>query len=215
MVERDVVLAAYEHSSLHIMHVSALESVRAIQAAQVRGVTVSAEVTPHHLCLTDDSVRSLDANMKMNPPRPVRGASGRRSSSALREGTIACIATDHAPHARHEKESPFEEAPFGVTGLETAFAALNTHLVGPGVRLAGDGARADVRRAGARVRPAGATDRGGRARQSRRARPRGGVDGDRGRVPLSLGRTPGCSARPAPRQGDADGRRRPAGVLHA
>src|SRR5262249_23932195 len=65
MVGRDIELAAYEHQSLHIMHVSALESVRAIQTAQVRGVRISAEVTPHHLCLTDDAVRSLDANTKM------------------------------------------------------------------------------------------------------------------------------------------------------
>ena len=114
------------------MHVSALESVRAIQAAQARGVTVSAEVTPHHLCLTDESVRSLDANLKMNPP--VRSQEHRAALiDALREGAISCIATDHAPHARHEKEAPFEEAPFGVTGLETAFAALNTHLVAPGL----------------------------------------------------------------------------------
>jgi dihydroorotase len=132
MVERDVVLAAYEQRILHIMHVSALESVHAIQAAQSRGVGISAEVTPHHLCLTDDSVRSLDANTKMNPP--LRSEEHRAALvDALREGSIACVATDHAPHARHEKEAPFEEAPFGVTGLETAFGALNTHLVAPGV----------------------------------------------------------------------------------
>ena len=93
---------------------------------------MSAEVTPHHLCLTDDSVRSLDTNMKMNPP--VRSDEHRSALvEALREGTIGCVATDHAPHARHEKEAPFEEAPFGVTGLETAFAALYTHLVDPGL----------------------------------------------------------------------------------
>ena len=132
MVERDIELAAYEQRSLHIMHVSALESVRAIQAAQARGLGVSAEVTPHHLCLTDDAVRSLDANTKMNPP--LRSEEHRRALvEALRDGTIASIATDHAPHARQEKEAPFEEAPFGVTGLETAFAALNTHLVASGV----------------------------------------------------------------------------------
>jgi dihydroorotase len=132
MVERDIQLAAYEQQALHIMHVSALESVRAIQAAQARGVGISAEVTPHHLCLTDDAVRSLDANTKMNPP--LRSEEHRQALvEALREGAIACVATDHAPHARQEKEAPFEEAPFGVTGLETAFAALHTHLVAPGV----------------------------------------------------------------------------------
>jgi dihydroorotase len=81
--------------------------------------------------LTDDAVRSLDPNLKMNPPL---GDEDDRSAlvDALRDGTVACIATDHAPHALHEKEAPFEEAPFGVTGLETAFAALYTHLVEPG-----------------------------------------------------------------------------------
>jgi dihydroorotase len=132
MVERDVSLAAYEQRRLHIMHVSASESVDAIRAAHTRGVDVTAEVTPHHLCLTDDAVRTLDANTKMNPP--LRSAEHRTVLvEALRDGTIACVATDHAPHARHEKEAPFEEAPFGVTGLETAFAALHTHLVAPGL----------------------------------------------------------------------------------
>jgi dihydroorotase len=131
MVERDAALAAYERTRMHIMHVSALESVAAIRSAQARGVDVSAEVTPHHLCLTDDFVRTLDTNAKMNPP--LRSEEHRVALvDGLRDGTIACIATDHAPHARHEKEAPFEEAPFGVTGLETAFAALHTHLVVPG-----------------------------------------------------------------------------------
>lgn len=132
MVERDIALAAYERQSVHIMHVSAQESIAAIRAAQERGVAVTAEVTPHHLCLTDDAVRTLDPNTKMNPP--LRSESDRHALlDALRDGTIACVATDHAPHARHEKEAPFEEAPFGVTGLETAFAALYTRLVVPGV----------------------------------------------------------------------------------
>ncbi len=128
MVERDLALAAYEQRPLHIMHVSAHESVAAIRAARARGATVSAEVTPHHLCLTDDAVRSLDTNTKMNPPL---GSEEDRLAllAGLRDGTLCCIATDHAPHARHEKETPFEEAAFGVTGLETAFAALYTSLV--------------------------------------------------------------------------------------
>jgi dihydroorotase len=128
MIERDVALAAYEQRPLHIMHLSAQESVAAVRAAQARGVAVTAEVTPHHLCLTDDAVRSLDPNLKMNPP--LRAEADRRALvDALRDGTIGCIATDHAPHARHEKDVPFEEAPFGVTGLETAFSALYTYLV--------------------------------------------------------------------------------------
>jgi dihydroorotase len=132
MVERDVSLAAYEQRPIHVMHVSARESVNAVRAAQMAGVGATAEVTPHHLCLTDDAVRSLDSNLKMNPP--LRSSDDRATLvEALRDGTIQAIATDHAPHARHEKEVPFEAAPFGVTGLETAFAALYTHLVEPGL----------------------------------------------------------------------------------
>ena len=132
MVERDLALAAYEDQPLHLMHLSAKESVDALAAAQGRGLQATGEVTPHHLCLIDEAVRSLDPNLKMNPP--LRGAEDRAVLIAgLRSGTIACVATDHAPHARHEKEVPFEEAPFGVTGLETAFAALYTYLVEPGL----------------------------------------------------------------------------------
>ena len=138
MIERDCALAgyengngAYEQRSLHIMHLSARESVAAVRAAQRRGIAVSAEVSPHHLCLTDDAVRTLDTNRKMNPP--LRSEDDRQALlEGLRDGTIACVATDHAPHARHEKDAPFEEAPFGVTGLETAFSALYTLLVEPG-----------------------------------------------------------------------------------
>ena len=132
MVERDLALAAYEERPLHLLHLSARESVAALRAARERGVDATAEVTPHHLCLTDEAVRSLDPNVKMNPP--LRSREDRAALiDALRDGTIGAIATDHAPHARHEKEVPFEAAPFGVTGLETAFAALYTHLVEPGV----------------------------------------------------------------------------------
>ena len=92
----------------------------------------TAEVTPHHLCLTDEAVRSLDPNLKMNPP--LRSSDDRSALlAALRDGTIQAVATDHAPHARHEKDVPFEAAPFGVTGLETAFAALYTNVVEPGL----------------------------------------------------------------------------------
>ena len=131
MIERDLALAAYEQRPLHIMHVSAASSVTAIRAAKARGIAVTAEVTPHHLCLTDEAVRSLDPNLKMNPP--LRTEVDRLALvEGLLDGTLDCIATDHAPHARHEKDVPFEEAPFGVTGLETAFAALYTFLVVPG-----------------------------------------------------------------------------------
>jgi dihydroorotase len=132
MVERDLGLAAYERQPLHLLHLSAWESVQAVRRARAEGVSATAEVTPHHLCLTDEAVRSLDPNLKMNPP--LRAASDRTALvEALKDGTITAIATDHAPHARHEKEVPFEAAPFGVTGLETAFPALYTHLVQPGL----------------------------------------------------------------------------------
>jgi dihydroorotase len=131
-VERDLSLAKYEGQHVHLLHLSAKESVDALAAARAAGGRATAEVTPHHLVLTDDAVRSLDPNVKMNPP--LRAESDRLALlEALRNGTIEAIATDHAPHAAHEKEVPFEAAPFGVTGLETAFAALYTHLVEPGL----------------------------------------------------------------------------------
>jgi dihydroorotase len=132
MVERDLALAAYEGQPVHLLHLSARESVEALSRAQAAGVAATGEVTPHHLCLTDEAVRTLDPNVKMNPP--LRSADDRAALiEGLRDGTIGAVATDHAPHARHEKEVPFEAAPFGVTGLETAFAALYTNLVEPGL----------------------------------------------------------------------------------
>jgi dihydroorotase len=132
MVARDLALAAYEERPVHLLHLSARESVDELRRAQQGGVAATGEATPHHLVLTDGAVRTLDANLKMNPP--LRAEEDRAALiEAVRDGTISAIATDHAPHARHEKEVPFEEAPFGVTGLETAFASLYTHLVLPGV----------------------------------------------------------------------------------
>ena len=132
MVERDLSLAGAEGREIHLMHLSARESVAALDVALAREERATGEVTPHHLVLTDESVRSLDPNVKMNPP--LRSEGDREAlRDALRRGAVSCIATDHAPHARHEKDVPFEEAPFGVTGLETAFSALHTHLVMPGV----------------------------------------------------------------------------------
>jgi len=131
-VARDLSLARDTAQPLHLMHLSARTSVEHLRAARDAGVDASAEATPHHLCLTDEAVRSLDPNLKMNPP--LRSAEDRAALlEALKDGTIAAIATDHAPHSREEKDVPFEAAPFGVTGLETAFAALNTYLVQPGL----------------------------------------------------------------------------------
>jgi dihydroorotase len=132
MIARDCALAAYEGGRIHIQHLSARESIEAIEAAKGAGVQVTCEASPHHLCLTDEAVRSLDANYKMNPP--LRGEGDRQALvEALKSGIVDCVATDHAPHSREEKEQPFEVAPMGVTGLETAFAALHTHLVMTGL----------------------------------------------------------------------------------
>ncbi len=128
MVARDAELAIYEQARVHFQHLSCAASVQAVARARAAGGRVSAEVTPHHLLLSDEAVRELDTRMKMNPP--LAGEDDRRALVAgLRDGTIDCVATDHAPHAREEKEVPFEQAPMGTTGLETAFAALYSGLV--------------------------------------------------------------------------------------
>jgi dihydroorotase len=132
MVARDAALAGYEGGRVHMQHLSCVESVEAVAAAKERGFLVTCEASPHHLCLTEDDVRGLDTRMKMNPP--LRTERDRKALiEGLRSGVIDCIATDHAPHARDEKEVPFEQAPMGTTGLETAFAAVHTELVLPGV----------------------------------------------------------------------------------
>jgi dihydroorotase len=132
MIARDAALAAYEEARIHVQHLSAAESVEIVRAAKAAGVAISAEASPHHLCLTDEEVRSLDPQrFKMNPP--LRSERDRQALiGGLRDGTIECVATDHAPHQPEEKEVPFEQAAMGVTGLETAFAALHTELVLPG-----------------------------------------------------------------------------------
>lgn len=131
MVARDAALAGYENGRVHFQHLSCVESVEAVALAKEAGIRVSAEASPHHLTLTDDVVRTLDSRMKMNPP--LRSDADRRALvEALRTGVIDCVATDHAPHALHEKEVPFEQAPMGTIGLETAFPALFTELVLPG-----------------------------------------------------------------------------------
>jgi dihydroorotase len=129
MIARDAALAGYEEGRIHVQHLSAADSVEAVRAAKAAGVRISCEASPHHLCLTDEAVRSLDpGRFKMNPP--LRSEVDRQALlDGLRDGTIDCIATDHAPHAAEEKEVPFEQAAMGVTGLETAFAAIHTDLV--------------------------------------------------------------------------------------
>jgi dihydroorotase len=133
LIARDAAIAEYEGGRIHIQHLSARESVEAIREAKARGVRITCEASPHHLTLTHDVLlEKLDTRCKMNPP--LRTEEDRQALIAgLLDGTVDCIATDHAPHAREEKEVPFEVAPMGTTGLETAFAAVYTDLVLPGV----------------------------------------------------------------------------------
>jgi dihydroorotase len=132
MVARDILLAELTGAHLHIAHLSTAGAVRLVRDAKARGVHVTAEVTPHHLLLTEEAVRSFDANTKMNPPlRSKRDAEA--VLEGLLDGTIDCIATDHAPHALSEKEGEFDHAAFGIVGLETAVAVLMDRLVGPGL----------------------------------------------------------------------------------
>jgi len=125
-VARDSLIAETTGARYHVCHISTKESVRIVRDAKARGVKITAEVTPHHLILTDTEVE--DTNFKMNPP--VRGLEDKFALiAALLDGTIDVIATDHAPHSEEEKNKSFEEAPFGIVGLETAFPLLYTNLV--------------------------------------------------------------------------------------
>jgi dihydroorotase len=131
MIARDAAVARFEDARIHVQHLSAAESVAAVEQAKAAGVRITCEATPHHLVLTDEEVRSLDARFKMNPP--LRTEADRQALvDGLRSGLIDCIATDHAPHSSDEKEVPFEQAAMGVIGLETAFSAIYTELVLPG-----------------------------------------------------------------------------------
>src|SRR5438105_5301085 len=131
MVARDILLAELTGAHVHIAHLSTAGAVRLVRDAKARGVRVTAEVTPHHLLLTEEAVRTFDANTKMNPPLRTK-----RDAEALVEGlidgAIDCIATDHAPHASSEKEGEFDRAAFGIVGLETAVGLLMDRLVTPG-----------------------------------------------------------------------------------
>jgi dihydroorotase len=132
MVARDIVLAEATGAHVHIAHLSTGGAVRMVREAKARGVRVTAEVTPHHLLLTDEAVRGYDANTKMAPPlRSKQHVDA--VQEALADGTIDCIATDHAPHARAEKEGEFAAAAKGVVGLETAVPLLLDRLVRPGM----------------------------------------------------------------------------------
>jgi dihydroorotase len=127
-IARDVLLAEAAGAHYHVCHVSTKESVRTIRDAKKAGIHVTAEVTPHHLLLTEDDVTGDDAIYKMNPP--LRSQEDKAALiEGLLDGTIDCIATDHAPHAEAEKAQPMTKAPFGIVGSETAFPLLYTHFV--------------------------------------------------------------------------------------
>jgi len=131
MVERDIRLADETGARVHLQHLSAARSVEIVRRARKRGVPVSAEVTPHHLALTCEDALRGGADFKMNPP--LRTEADRRSLIAgLADGTIDCVASDHAPHTPESKSRPLTEAPFGVIGLETAAAVVWTWLIAEG-----------------------------------------------------------------------------------
>lgn len=127
IVERDIALARELKAHIHVAHLSTAEALAAVRAAKKAGVHVTAEITPHHFTLVDDNVGEFDTNYKMNPP--LRSAADRESMIAgLTDGTIDAVASDHAPHAFHEKQVEFERAAFGITGLETALPLALTVL---------------------------------------------------------------------------------------
>ena len=127
LVARDVILASMTKSHLHIAHASTAGAIDAVRRARAAGVRVTCEVTPHHLALGDDAVQSFSTNLKMNPP--LRSPEHRAAIvEGIADGTVDAIATDHAPHHFDEKNVEFDLAPFGVIGLETAFAVCYTRL---------------------------------------------------------------------------------------
>ena len=132
MVARDCCLAELTGAHVHIAHLSTAGAVRLVKEAKARGIRVTAEVTPHHLLLTEEAVRGYDPNTKMNPPLRTK-RDQEALLEALADGTIDCIATDHAPHALSEKEGDFDGAAAGIVGLETAVSVLLDRLVRPGL----------------------------------------------------------------------------------
>ena len=132
VIARDCLLAAHVGSRLHVCHVSTAGSVDIVRAAKARGVDVTAEVTPHHLLLTDDLACSYDPVYKVNPPLRTQ-ADVDALRAGLADGTIDCVATDHAPHALEDKEAEWGAAAFGMTGLETALSVVVLTMVEPGL----------------------------------------------------------------------------------
>jgi len=157
VVARDLAVARASGGRLHLCHLSSARAVELVRRAKAEGVRVTAEVTPHHLAFTDEDLATYDTAKKMNPPlRTVEDRDALRE--AVADGTIDVIATDHAPHAVEEKDMEFDVAPPGTIGLETALAAVLTHLVEPGII---DLLRAIEALSTAPARILGASDHGG------------------------------------------------------
>jgi len=128
IVSRDILLAEYTGGRIHIAHISTKNSVELVREAKKKGIKVTAEVTPHHFTLTDDSLKTYDTNFKMNPPLRTQ-ADVDAVIEGLQDGTIDCIASDHAPHSIEEKESEFQYAPNGIVGFETTVGLAFSELV--------------------------------------------------------------------------------------
>ena len=131
IIARDAMLAEHTGSRVHVAHVSTAEGLDVVRWAKARGIAMTAEVTPHHLALGTDLLTGYDPVFKVNPP--LRPSEDRQALiDGLLDGTIDAIATDHAPHARHDKEHAFVDAAFGMLGLETAFSVVHDLLVADG-----------------------------------------------------------------------------------
>jgi dihydroorotase len=128
IVMRDIIMAEYVDGKIHVAHISSKNSVELVRQAKKKGIKVTAEVTPHHFSLTDDNLKTFDTNFKMNPPLRTKD-DVEAIIEGLKDGTIDCIASDHAPHSIEEKEMEFIYAPNGIIGLETQIGLAISELV--------------------------------------------------------------------------------------
>lgn len=132
-IQRDIALSELTGCPIHIQHITSARGVELVREGKARGIQVTCEVTPHHLVLNEDDITpTYNTNLKMNPPLRSK-ADNAALIEGIKDGTIDCIVTDHAPHADHEKAREFELAPFGMTGLETSLGVILTYLVDPGL----------------------------------------------------------------------------------
>ena len=189
MVARDIILAELTGGHVHLCHMSTRGSVELIRWAKEKGLKVTAEATPHHFSLTHERCEGYDTNAKMNPP--LREAADRDAiRQGLKDGTIDCIASDHAPHHYDAKEREFDDAPNGIVGLETALGLAHPRAGGAGVALAARADRAHEHGARADLPPAGGNARGRRAGGCGGARSRPSLGGPARRPALPRAPTP-------------------------